>query len=71
MGTVAVLKSLILSRIVHLWILLPNPPDNLIDALQRTVLECVCNRKQDRTNRKKAVKKVVKGGLEYLTLEIK
>ena len=64
---VAVLKSLILSKIVHLWILLPNPPDNLIDALQRTVFEFVWNRKQDRISRKTAVKNV-KGGLGNLTL---
>ena len=34
LGRVAVLKSLILSKIIHLWILLPNPPDSLVDALQ-------------------------------------
>ena len=29
LGTVAVLKSLILSKIINLWILLPNPPENV------------------------------------------
>ena len=44
LGRVAVSKSLILSKIIHLWILLPNPPDILVDALQKTVLEFVWNR---------------------------
>ena len=39
LGRVAVLKSLILSKIIHLWILLPNPPDNLVDELQNTVFQ--------------------------------
>ena len=34
LGRVAVLKSLILSKIINFWILLPNPPDNLVDELQ-------------------------------------
>ena len=62
-GRVAVLKSLILSKIVYLWILLPNPPDKLVDALQKTMYELVWNRKQDRTSRKIAIKSIAKGGL--------
>ena len=55
LGRVAVLKSLILSKIVYLWILLPNPPDKLVDALQKTMYEFVRNRKQDRISRKIAI----------------
>ena len=60
---VAVLKSLILSKFIHLWILLPNPPDNLVDALQKTVFQLVWNRKQDRISRKLKVKTIAKGGV--------
>ena len=63
LGRVAVLKSLILSKIVYLWILLPNPPDKLVDALQKTMYELVWNRKQDRISRKIAIKSIAKGGL--------
>ena len=63
LGNVAVLKSLILSKIVYLWILLPNPPDKLVDALQKTMYEFVWNRKQDRISRKIAIKSIAKGGL--------
>ena len=63
LGRVAVLKSLILSKIIHLWILLPNPPDSLVDALQKTVFQFVWNRKQDRISRKVTVKTIANGGL--------
>ena len=35
LGRVAVLKSIILSKIIHLWILLPNPPENVINDLPK------------------------------------
>ena len=63
LGRVVVLKSLILSKIIKLWMLLPNPPDNLVNELQKTVFQFVWNRKQDRISRKIAVRSIVKGGL--------
>ena len=63
LGRVAVLKSLILSKIIHLWMLLSNPPDNLVNELQKTVFQFVWNRKQDRISRKIAVRSIAKGGL--------
>ena len=33
LGRVAILKSLILSKLIHLWILLPDPPDNFVKDL--------------------------------------
>ena len=63
LGRVAVLKSLILSKIIYLWILLPNPPDSLVDALQKTVFQFVWNRKQDRMSRKVTAKTIATGRL--------
>ena len=63
LGRVAVFKSPILSKIIYLWILLPDPPDNLVNELQKTVFEFIWNRKQDRISRKTAVKNITKGGL--------
>ena len=34
-GRVAILKSLILSKLVHLWILLPDPPDDFLNNQQK------------------------------------
>ena len=63
LGRVAVLKSLILSKIIHLWILPPHQPDNLVDELQKTIFQFVWNRKQDWISRKTAVRTTAKGGL--------
>ena len=41
LGRVAVLKSLILSKIIHLRMILPNPPDNLVNQLQKTLFQFV------------------------------
>jgi hypothetical protein len=62
-GRVAILKSLILSKLIYLWILLPNPPDHVIDLIQKTVFEFVWNRKRDRISRSIAVKSISEGGL--------
>ena len=63
LGRVAVLKSLIVYIFVHLWIILPNPPDTYIKDLQGMVYKCVWNGKRDRINRCTAVKNVSHGGL--------
>ena len=58
-GKIAILKSLILSKIVQLWILLPNPHDGFIDRLQnkntKTFFKLVWSRKQDRISRKTVI----------------
>ena len=63
LGRVAVLKSLILSKLIYLWLLLPNPPDNLIHDIQMSIFKFVWNDKIDRINRKSAVRSVQDGGL--------
>ena len=63
LGRVAVLKSLILSKITHLWLLLPNPPDRLIHELQRSVFYFIWNKKRDRISRQTAIKNLRQGGL--------
>ena len=63
LGRVAVLKSLILSKLVYLWILLPNPPDNYVQDLQKLCFKFVWDKKPDRINRRTAIKTVRDGGL--------
>ena len=46
-GRVAVTKSLILCKIIHLWILLPNPAENVINDLQKIVFQFVLRRKKE------------------------
>ena len=63
LGRVAVPKSLIVSKIIHLWLLLPNPPDNFVNEFQKTVFQFVWNRKQDRISRRIAVRTIAKAEL--------
>ena len=46
LGRVAVLKSLVLSKLIHLWILLPNPPDEYINSIQKLCYEFVRGKKK-------------------------
>ena len=63
LGRIAILKSLILSKLVHLWLLLPDPPDTFIEDLQNMIFCFVWNRKRDRISRDTAVKHIADGGL--------
>ena len=63
LGRIAILKSLILSKLTHLWLLLPNPPDDFIDKLQRMSYVFVWNNKRDRIARNVVVRHITEGGL--------
>ncbi|KAK7484726.1 hypothetical protein BaRGS_00024011 [Batillaria attramentaria] len=63
LGRIAVLKSLILSKLVYLWMLLPNPPDGFITKLQKTIFTFVWNNKPDKVSRKTSILNVTNGGL--------
>jgi len=63
LGRIAILKSLILSKLTHLWMLLPNPPDNINNTIQKSIFEFVWKRKNDRISRKTTVKNIINGGI--------
>ena len=54
-GRVMVLKSLILSKLIYLWIMLPNPPDDLIESLQKIFLDFIWSGKKDKIKRSVSV----------------
>ena len=62
-GRIAVLKSLVLSKLIHLWILLPDPPDLFIQNLQKLCFQFVWGGNRDRISRKTAIKTVKQGGV--------
>ena len=37
LGRIAILKSLILSELLHLWLLLPEPPETFIEDLLKKI----------------------------------
>ena len=63
LGRVAVLQSLVLSKLMHLWILLPNPSVEYINSLQKLRYEFVWNKKLDKINRKTVHQSIQEGGL--------
>ena len=63
LGRVAILKSLVLSKLIHLWILLPDPPDHYVKNLQKLCFQFVWGGKQDRISRNTITKSVKNGGL--------
>jgi exonuclease III/uncharacterized protein (UPF0305 family) len=63
LGRVAVLKSLILSKLIHLWILLPNPPQEYLKNIQKICFAFVWNEKNDKIARRTSCKSVKEGGL--------
>ena len=63
LGRIAVLKSLILSKLIHLWLLLPNPPDDFFQSLQALCYRFIWQKKPDKINRKTAHKSVMNGGM--------
>ena len=50
-NTITVLKTLIISKLNHLFISLPNPSDDLINNLQKRFFSFVWNSKTDRIKR--------------------
>ena len=59
MGRVAILKS----KLIHLWIVLPNPPDHFVNDLQKECVRFVLNGKQGIISRKSTIKDIRNGGL--------
>ena len=62
-GRVAVLKSLILSKLIHLFILLPNPPEKIVKDIQAVCYKFVWSDKPDKISRATASKAVKDGGI--------
>ena len=62
-GRVAILKSLILSKLIFLWILLPNPPTNMIEEIQASIFTFIWGSKNDKISRTMSVQTEENGGL--------
>ena len=63
LGRVAILKSLILSKLIHLWLLLPKPPEDFMITLQKMCYVFVWNEKPDKISRKISNKSIKEGGI--------
>ena len=62
-GRSVILKSLILSKLIYLWILLPNPPEILIQNLQKECFDFVWDKKRDKIKRTLSIHHYKEGGI--------
>ena len=65
-GRITVVKTILLPRIVHLFISLPNPRENLIRELEKLLFSYIWNRKNDRIARKTIIQDYKHGGLRMV-----
>lgn len=70
LGRVAILKSLVLSKLTYLWLLLPNPPDPLILEIQKFVFKFIWTGKPDKVSRKTSTRCERKGGMNIPDVNI-
>ena len=66
---ITVIKSLALSKFVHLFLALPNPPGELIKNLNKLFYSFLWNSGPDRIKRKVIVKDIAKGGLRMIQID--
>ena len=69
LGKITVIKSLALSKFVHLFLALPNPPGELIKNLNKLFYSFLWNSGPDRIKRKVIVKDIAKGGLRMIQID--
>ena len=67
-GRITVVKSLLLPKLVHLFMSLPNPNHKLLSELDTLFFNYVWNSKRDRVARKLITKDYKEGGLKMIEL---
>ena len=69
LGKITVIKSIAISKFVHLFLALPNPPENLVKTLNKLCFNFIWNGGPDKIKRKFIVKDISKGGLRMLQID--
>ena len=69
LGRVAVLKPSILSKLVYLLVMLPNPPDKFINDAQKLCFEFLWERKRDKIKRSIVIHNTSNGGINIPDIE--
>lgn len=67
-GRITVIKSLALSKFIHLFLALPNPPGDLVKQLEIRFYKFLWNSGPDRISRKTIIKDITAGGLRMIQL---
>lgn len=67
-GRITIIKTLGLSKFVHLFLALPNPPGELIKTLEKVIYKFLWNSGPDRISRRIIVRNISSGGLRMIHL---
>ena len=67
-GKITVVKALLLSKLVHIFIALPNPPKNVIEKIETIFFRFIWNNKNDRVKRTKIIQRQELDGLNMIYL---
>lgn len=68
-GRITVVKTLIIPKITHLLIRLPNPPSKTILEIERNLLQYIWNSKTHKVSKNCIIQSYEKGGLQMLCLK--
>ena len=68
-GRITVVKTILLPKLTHLLIALPNPSDIIVKELERMFFRYIWNNKMDRISRKNLVQDYKDGGLRMICLK--
>ena len=68
LGKITVLKTLIIPKLNHLFIALPNPEDNILKDFEKTFFKFLWNKSNDKVKRKVLMQPYNKGGLNMINL---
>ena len=66
LGKITVIKSILLPKLTHLFISLPNPTDNMINNLESEFFQFLWSKKPDKISRKLAIQDYSNGGLNMI-----
>ena len=69
LGRITILKTLIISKLNHLFISLPNPSDEIINTLQKQLFSFIWQSSTDRIKREILMQDYSKGGLKILNIK--
>ena len=69
-GRVTVVKSLLLPKLNHLFIALPNPDEDTLSSLNKYFFEYIWNSKTDKVKRQIVTQDYLKGGLKMVDIKM-
>ena len=69
MGNIVVIKTFIISKLNHLFLSLPTPPDVYLIKLKNMLFQFLWNNKPDKISRTTAVREYYDGGMKMIHLE--